>query len=123
MKSSEVNEEIDQHGFVVKLEKIEVAEKQTRAYLKVVNNMKDKISFYTHSTKLIVGNKQLEEEYVYEANLPEVQSELLPGTETEGIIVYPALELDEPKLQYYAEGYSSDYEISIDPFVFEIQND
>lgn len=60
---------------------------------------------------------------LYEANLPEVQSELLPGTETEGIIVYPALDLDEPKLQFYAEGYSSDHEISIDPFVFEIQND
>lgn len=120
IKTVELNEEIDQHGYIMQLQKIEFAETQTRVYLKVINNMNGKLSFYTHSTKLIVGSKQFEEEYIYDAGLPELHSDLISGTETEGVIIYPAIDPGTSNLKFYAEGYSDDWEVTIDPFVFEI---
>lgn len=122
IKTIEVNEEINQNGFIVSVEKIEIAENETRVYAKVDNQTKDNISFYSFSTKLIVGNKQLEEENVYEADYPELQSDLIPGTQTEGIIVYPKIDENEEMLKFYAEGSSDNYEITVEPFTFEIPN-
>lgn len=120
IKTVEINEELNQNGYIVQLQKIEFAETQTRAYVKVKNNTKNKISFYTHNSKLLVGSQQYEEEYIYEADFPEIHSDLLVGAETEGIIAYPAIDSNLTSLQFYAEGYSDDYNIRIDPFVFEV---
>ncbi|RSK35548.1 DUF4352 domain-containing protein [Bhargavaea beijingensis] len=121
IKEIAVDAEQDQHGFLVNVQKIEVADNQTRVYVKVTNNTSNTINFYDHSTKLIVENKQFEPEYTYETGLPEVQSEILPGIETEGIIIFPAIEPDLANLKFYAEGYSDDYETEIEPFTFDIQ--
>lgn len=122
IKTIEVKEEINQNGFIVFVEKIEIAENETRVYVRIENQTSDNISFYSHNTKLIIGNKQLEEEYAYDADYPELQSELIPGTETEGVIVYPKIDQAETMLKLYAEGYSDDYEIEVEPFKFEIKN-
>lgn len=74
----EVNETIDQHGFLVKVEKIEIAKPHTRVYLSVTNNSEDNISFYQHNVKLVLDGRQLDEEYFYEADYPKLQSDLLP---------------------------------------------
>lgn len=121
IKEIAVNAEQDQHGFLVNLQKIELANNQTRVYVKVTNNTKNTISFYGHSTKLIVENKQLEPDYVYETGLPEVQSDILPGIETEGVIIFPTVTPETTAFKFYAEGYSEDYDIEIEPFTFDVQ--
>lgn len=117
-----VDKEVNQNELVVTLQKIEFAKNQTRVYLKVKNNTQDNASFYSHSTKLIIGNKQLEEEYFNseETGLEEIQSEILPGIETEGVIVYPAIELSENTIKLNAEAYSDNYDLDFKPYVFEV---
>lgn len=125
IKEINVNKEINQHDLVITLQKIEIAENQTRVYLKVNNNTQNKVSFYSHSSKLIVGNKQLEEEYFHSetTGLQEIQSEILPSIETEGVIVYPAIDLNEKLIKMHAEAYSDNYDIDFEPFVFEVSID
>lgn len=120
IKTIEVNEGIDQHGFVVHLQRIELAKSQTRVYVKVTNNTNDSISYYTHSNKLVVGSQQLEPEYVYDSGLSEVQSDILPGIESEGVAIFPAIDENVKSLKFYADGYSDNYELSIEPFIFEV---
>lgn len=122
LKEIKIDKEINQHGIVVTLQKIEIAKNQTRVYLKVKNGTQDNASFYSSSAKLIVGNKQLEEEYAdpETTGLQEVQSELLPGVETEGVIVYPALDPNEKSITLYAEASSDNYDLDFTPFVFEV---
>ncbi|MCP3738497.1 DUF4352 domain-containing protein [Rossellomorea sp. BNER] len=120
IKTIEVNQELEQHGYVVQVQKIELAENQTRVYLKVLNNSDTPISFYAHDAKLIVGNKQLEEEYLYETGLPEIQSDILAGVESEGVITYPAIDPNTKTIKFHAEGYSENYDITIEPFTFDI---
>ncbi|REB08554.1 DUF4352 domain-containing protein [Sporosarcina sp. BI001-red] len=123
LKTIEVNQDINQHGFIVHVDKVELAENETRVYVKAKNESKDNVSLFSSSTKLIVGSKQMEEDMNYEADYPELQSDLIPETETEGIITFGKIDETEKTLKFYAEGYSDDYELDIDPFVFTIQND
>lgn len=117
IKTINVNKKIDQHGYVIKLNKIELAEKETRAYVTITNNSKDKIDFYSFNTKLLSGDKQYEP--TDDFNYPEIQSEILPGVTTEGIIAYPVI----PKsgdLKVYMDGSSDNYELEFVPFEFDI---
>ncbi|MFB3170054.1 DUF4352 domain-containing protein [Neobacillus sp. 179-C4.2 HS] len=113
LKEIKIDKEINQHGIVVTLQKIEIAKNQTRVFLKVKNGTQDNASFYSSSAKLIVGNKQLEEEYAdpETTELQEVQSELLPSVETEAVIVYPALDPNEKSITLNAEASSDNYNL------------
>lgn len=114
------NAQQDQKGFVINVSKVEFAESETRIYLSVTNNMKNKINFYTHNAKVTQDGKQYEPQDSFEANYPNMQSEILPGVKSEGIVVFPKLdEAKEAKL--ILEGYSDDYNIKIEPFTFDIK--
>ncbi|WP_342566710.1 hypothetical protein MKY09_11620 [Psychrobacillus sp. FSL K6-4046] len=113
-------ETIDQHGFVVQVDKIEFAEPHTRLYVTVTNNTNDNISFYTHSIKLVSNGTQYEEETDYEADFPDLQSDILPGISTSGVVTFPALDSATTEIQVHAEGYSQNYEIDIEPFIFKV---
>ena len=120
IETIQVDKSQDQHGYVIDVSKIEFADNMTRVYVKVTNNTDHEISFHSFNSKLLIGDKQLEEKYVYDTGLPEVQSEILPGVETEGVIAYPAIDSSTESLTFHAEGSSMNYELSFEPFVFEI---
>lgn len=123
-RTIEIKEEINQHGYHMELQKVELADEETRVYLKISNQSDVTIDFYSFNAKLIAGNKQLEENMPYlETGLPEIQSEILPGVETEGVIIFPAIDQKEKKLTFHAEGSSENYDLDYKPFIFEINID
>lgn len=121
IKTIDVNEEQNQKGYIINLKKVELAEKETRVYLSVTNSMKqDKINLYTFNTKLVQGSKQFEEESNFEANYPEMNSEILPGITEEGVISYKPIDLNGENLKIIIDGSCDNYEIEINPFTFEV---
>ncbi|MFX3623762.1 MAG: DUF4352 domain-containing protein [Ectobacillus sp.] len=118
-KTIEVNQEQNQQGFKVIVKKIEIAQDETRVYVTVANESQSEISFYKYDAKLVQDGKQLEATDNYDAGYPEIQSDILPGTTTEGILVYPAI-AESGSVQLHAEGYSENYDIDINPFQFTI---
>ena len=119
IKTVDVNQEINQHGYLLKLSKIEIAENETRLYLTIQNKSQDTISFYSFNTKLVSGNQQLEEESNYEANYPELQSDILPGVISEGIIAFPTLS-ESGQVKVFLEGSSVNYDLDFVPFEFDV---
>lgn len=122
IKEIQVNKEINQNGIVITLQKVEIAKNQSRFYVKVKNNTNSNASFYSNSAKIIVGNKQLEEVYMdpKTTGLQEIQSDILPGIETEGVISYPAIDSQEKSFKLSAEASSDNYELNFNPYVFEV---
>lgn len=112
------NATLTQHGYSVSLTKIEFAEQETRLYITVNNGGKDKFNLYSFNAKIVQDGKQYEEQRNYEADYPEVQTDLLPGTTTEGIIVFPKLE--QKNLQVVLEARSEDYQEDFEPYTFDI---
>lgn len=118
-KSVDVNQEQNQSGFKVIVKKLEVAQDETRVYVSIANESDAKINFFQHNAKLVQNGKQLEIKNNYEADYPEIQSDILPGTTTEGVLVYPAI-AEGGSVQLHAEGYSENYQLRIKPFQFTI---
>jgi hypothetical protein len=120
LKTIDVNKKIDQHGFVLNLSKIEIAENETRLYIDITNNSKDTISFYDFNSKLIIDNKQLEPSDNFDSEYQQIQSDILTGIKTEGIIAFPKLP-ETGNLKVYMEGSSENYELDFKPFQFDVK--
>jgi len=118
IETIEVNQEIAQHDVNLIVEKIEIAEQETRVYVKIENNSSDEFSFYSFNQRAIIENTQLDTEDNWEANYPEVQSNILPGIETSGILLFPKFEGESVRL--HLEGRSDDFSLDFEPFNFDI---
>ncbi len=118
IKECSVNMEKDQYGYKVIIEKVEFAEKETRIYVKVINNGDKEMSIYSHSCVISQNGKQYEQENNYDADYQEIQSNLLSGNTTEGILTFPAIEMTDFKITI--DGTNFDYEHEIEPYEFNI---
>ncbi|MEH7180519.1 LptM family lipoprotein [Neobacillus vireti] len=119
LKTVEVNKDINQHGYVLHLGKIEIAESETRLHVSITNNSDRNISFYSFNSKIVSGNQQLETQDNYDAGYTEVQSEILPGVKSEGIVVFPKVP-ETGTLKIMFEGSSEKYELDFQPFQFDV---
>lgn len=108
-----------QHKCSVTVDKIEFAEKETRVYVTAINNSKENMSFYTFNTKLVQGSSQYEEQTNYDAEYPEVASDILPEVTSSGIIAFPPIDPDED-FQIHMEFSNEDYSLDFEPCVFKI---
>ena len=120
VKTVEVNKTQNHNGYIVKLNKLELAKQETRLYLTITNQTDNKITFYEFNTNLIQGNEQFDTKNNFAADYPELQTEILSGVETSGIIVFPPLDIDKKEVKIILEGSSSDYNVDIKPFRFNI---
>jgi hypothetical protein len=117
IKTVELSTPVDQHGYIVDVKKIEFAEDETRVYVSVTNNSNENITFWRHTSKIVQGSKQYEPEFNFNVEYPEVNSDILPGVTSEGIITFAPLDVDAGELTLYLEGTSDNWDIDIKPFV------
>ena len=110
-----------QYGLQVSLHKVEFAESETRIFLTVANNSKEEASFYSFNVKAVQGNQQFEFDFSDFSGIsyPEVQSELLPGVESSGVVVLPAMDpISETRL--FMDGNTSNWNLTFKPYEFVV---
>lgn len=117
--SSEVKQTQTQLGYSVTVQKVEITNEETRIYIKVDNGGSANFNLYSFNTKIIQNGKQYEEQSNWDAEYPEVQTDLYPGVSTEGIITYPPIKGESFKI--ILEGSSEDYSEDIDDYIFDIE--
>lgn len=118
-KTLDVNQTQTQYGYSVTVQKVEFADEETRVYVKVDNGGSDKFSLYSFNAKLVQNGKQYDEQSNFEADYPEIQSDLLVGSSSEGIIAFPAIK--EEGFNLIFEAYSDNFYETINPYTFEIK--
>jgi hypothetical protein len=93
-------------GIKVILHKVEFSPKNTRVFLTVDNlNQKAAITFYDTGAKAIQGKKQYATTYSYDTEFPNINSDIPPGIEENGIILFEPLDYKTPtsaRLQFEA---------------------
>ena len=119
VKTIEVNQTQEQYGYSVTIQKVEFADNETRVYIKAANNGSDKFNLYSFNTKITQNGKQYEEQDNWEADYPKVQTGLLVGNNTEGIIAFPAIE--QTSFSVVAEASSENYSEEFKPYQFNIE--
>lgn len=120
IKTIDVNQEQNQYGYILTVSKVELAEKETRVFVKIKNSSASNISIYTSSAKLVQGDKQYETMSSYGTDYPEVESDLLPNIASEGIVLFEPIDPSGENFKIMFTGSSTNYDIDIKPFVFEI---
>lgn len=118
IKTVEINENIDQKGYVVTLEKVEFSKTETRLYFTVNNNGSANFSLSDYNIKIVQNGKQYECQYNYNADYPTLQTDLIPGTTTSGIVSFPALD-SEVGMKIYCESYCDDWTTNLKEYTFE----
>lgn len=118
IKTVEVNDTKTQLGYEITLNKIEFSKTETRVYITIKNNGSSKFSVYSFNAKILQGENQFTEEDNWDADYPKIQTELMVGAKTEGIIAFPPLETSN--LSLILEGSSEDWDEDIENYVFDI---
>ena len=118
LKEVQVNESKTQYGYKVTVEKVEFAEKETRVYVKVDNGGKSTVSIYAYDAIAVQNGKQYQHEDNWEAEYPELQSDLRSGNSTEGVLVFKGLE--QKYFKVIMGGYSDDWEEDIKDFEINV---
>ena len=121
IKEVVVDETIDQHGMEVTLQKIEFAAVETRVYMKITNNTNENVYFDGYGAKLVSGSTQYETKDNFGSGLPELPFDILAGIEAEGVLTYPTIEEQSGTITLHAEGYSDNWELDFEPYVFEVE--
>lgn len=117
-----VNQEQDQHGYVIYVEKVEFGKKDTRVYVSIKNNSESTINFWSFDAKLVQDGKQFDVEYAWDANYPELQTDIRPGVTSEGILSFSPVDFEGKKeIKLYLNGSSDDWDIDIEEFQFDIE--
>lgn len=121
IKTIEVGKSITQNDFSITVDKIEFSDYDTRLFVSAENNNANKVSFYTFNMTLVIDGKNYKEDSNYFANYDEVDSELQPGTKTDGIVAFTKIDptnLGDIKLVIDSP-YSDDWEIEFTDYIFE----
>lgn len=118
-KTLQLSDTQEDQGFSITLNKLEFAENTTRVYVTAENGTGDPVSFYGFDSKIIQGTKQLDQEEPFEYDLAEPQSDLSPGVQTEGALVFGPVDPSQP-FQIQFEWYSENFNITANPIVFEV---
>ena len=109
---------VDQLAYSVTVEKVELAENETRLYVSATNNGSSDFSIYSFNMIIIQNGRQYEVEYNFNADYPELQDKILPGITTEGVVIFPPLE--NAPFQLIIEGRSGDWDEELDNYVFDL---
>lgn len=116
----EVEETQDQHGIAITLHRVEFTSEETRVVITVSNGSSQEASFYSFNAKATQGDTQYEEDTPYGMDYPEVQSELLPGIKSKGVLVFPAMDPAQ-RSNFYFEASSDDWSLDFEPYVFIVE--
>lgn len=116
----DVDQTLEQHSIALTVEKIEFTDSETRVFVKLQNNSQSTARFYTFDAKAVQGERQFETTFNYDVEYPEVQSEILPGIVSEGIVLFKPLSYETGSCKLYFEVSSDDYGLDFKAFVFEV---
>lgn len=108
-------------GVTISIEKVQFAKDETRLYMTVSNQSNESYHFYSFNQKIVQNGTQYEESSNYNADYPEINSEILPSVTSSGIITFKAMNQSSFKL--VGEGSSNNYSIDRDHFTFEVTVD
>ena len=118
LRTADVNLTQDQNGLTVTLSKAEFASDETRVFVTVLNNGNETAHVYGFSTKAVQGDTQFDPEYS-SAGYPEVQSDILSGIKTSGVVVFGPMDPTK-ETRVVLEGSSEDYNLNFEAYSFTI---
>jgi hypothetical protein len=114
-----VDEEQQEGGITLSLNKIELSDKNTRAYLTVSSNKNntEDVHFYDFQSKAVQGDRQFATTYSFDVDYPKIKSDILPGITERGVVLFEPLNHIENHTKFIFEagvGYGENHRFTFD---------
>lgn len=110
---------IEQHGYTMTLDTIEFADSETRVYVTFKNNGAATLQLAAFDAELVQNGTSYEQQSYVNSEYQAPQTELASGTETTGVLVFPAMD-DSIDFQLQFDVTSSDSSETLTPYQFNI---
>ena len=121
IRTVNVDQSISHHGLTITLQKLEIAESETRLYIHAINNSSDKASLYAYDVVLVQGTQQVKMKSELGQEADEPDSTLVSGTETQGVLLFEPASPDSSPVRLVWEGpRTDDYSLTFDDWEWEI---
>ena len=110
-----VDQSITRHGLTITLQKLEIADSETRLYIHAKNNSPNKASLYAYDAVLVQGTQQIQRKDIFGQDVEEPDTTLVSGTETQGILLFEPVSPDISPVRLIWEGpRTDDYRVTFD---------
>lgn len=119
LRTLQVNQTEANQGLSITLERIEFGKESTRVYVTVTNGTSAPASLYTFNANIIQGSTQIDVADAFEYEIEEPQSELAPGVESEGTVVFGQVDRAEPFTVRF-EWSSENFDVTEQPITFDV---
>lgn len=115
LASIPVAQAVDQHGLTIAVDRVDVYTDRTLVHVSVTNNSGEKATVYEHNGKLVQASRQFDK--VYDSDLPDWQSDILPDVRTSGILRFGAIDPGQP-VTVVLTGRNENYRLNFSDYVF-----
>ncbi|MCR3761460.1 hypothetical protein KYB31_21030 [Clostridium felsineum] len=120
VKTIQMNQDQNQNGFVITVQKVEVSKNVTRVYLGLSNTSNNTVSINTFESKLIQGSNQIDISEEQSMNYPQIQTQLMQGIKSQGVLVFKNVNLGGDNVKFTITASSQDYNVQFQPYQFDI---
>ncbi len=108
-----VDQNITRHGLTITLERLEVADSETRLYISAKNDSPNNASLYTYDAVLVQGTRQIKSKTLFGQDIGEPDTTLVSGTETQGVLLYePVSPVNSPIKLIWQGPRTDDYSLT-----------
>ena len=115
IRTVRVDENITRHGLTITLEKLEIADSETRVYIHAKNESANNASLYAFDAVLVQGTRQIKGKDSFGEDLEEPDTTLVSGTETQGILLFEPVRSDISPVKFIWQGpRTDDYRVTFD---------
>jgi len=116
-----VGKTVTQGGLMITLDRVEIAISETRLYVKASNGSSSKASLYSYDAVLVQGQKQIKVKTLFgESDVEEPDTTLVPGTMTEGVIMFEPLDPNVHQATLiWSDPRTEDWEVNFADWVWE----
>lgn len=111
---------VAQHDMTITLDRVELAERETRLYMTVNNDSQLSATVYANEMKLVQGSKQFEPSSAYDTGYPGLPTTLLPGVHASTVILFGAVAPEQPFKVVWDGPHLSDYRVKFTPYQWSV---
>lgn len=116
IETREINKEQTQADATMTVTKVEFAKNETRIFVELKNDSDYTVTAYTSSARVVQDGKEIESEYNYEANYPEID-EVSAHASKDGVICVAPLD-PEKEMTLYIDAYTENWDADMEDFEF-----
>ena len=113
---------VEQHALWITLQKVEIADRETRVFVEVYNGNLHTARLSTINAVLIQGDREIVRKRLWTETIKEPDTMLYSGSTTEGVILFEGVDPEGPPVKFvWSNPRTDDWYVHFDDWIWEFE--